>query len=237
MKLGIQSYSLRKFPFEEALRISSELGLKYIEAFPGHLPPTLDKVDTIKELERKYGVKVIAHGVNRMPPEKENLENLFRFAKEVGIEVLTADPEPKALPMINELVQEYEVKVAIHNHGPGHRYARFKDVLQAIEKYSELIGMCLDTGHLVRAGDDIVEAAKALGSRLHGVHIKDINEQKEDVIVGQGILDFKEFFRVVKETGVLERAIIILEYELEPDNPVPSIRKSLEYIRSVLGEL
>ncbi|RLF17483.1 MAG: sugar phosphate isomerase/epimerase [Thermoprotei archaeon] len=237
MKLGLQSYSLHKFSFEEAMKKISELGLKYVEAYPGHLPPSAEGVKIAEELEKKYGVKVIAHGVNHMPADEENLRNLFEFAKKVGIEVLTADPEPEALPIVERLAEEYSIKVAIHNHGPGHRYARYEAVLEAIKDRSELLGMCLDTGHLERVGESILEAAKALGSRIHGIHLKDIDENKKDVIIGKGVLNLREFFKILKENGVLETAVIVLEYEIEPENPVPGIKESLENLRKILEEL
>ena len=237
MKLGIQSYSLRKFSFEEAVKTASELGLKYIEAFPEHLPPKIEEVEALKELEEKYGVKVVAHGVNHMPNKEEELRSLFEFAKEAGIEVLTADPDPDAMSLIDKLVKEYGVKVAIHNHGPGHRYARVEDVLKAVGDYSVLIGMCLDTGHLTRAEEDVVEAVSALGPRLHGVHLKDINEAKKDVVIGEGIVDFKEFFKALKEASLIETCVMVIEYEPEPENPIQGIRKSLENVRRILEEI
>ena len=235
MKLGIQSYSLRRFKFEDAIRIASEdLEVKYIEAFPGHLPPAKEEIDALKKLEGKYGVKVISHGVNHMPNERDKLVRLFEFAKEAGIEVLTADPDPEAIPLVSEVAEKYGIKVAIHNHGPGHRYARFEDVLELTKDYSELLGMCLDTGHLARAEEDIVEAVKALGPRLHGIHLKDVNEARKDVVVGEGILDLREFFNALKETGALETSVIVVEYEPEPENPIPGIRKSLANVKKII---
>jgi len=237
MKLGLQSYSLHKFSFEEAIKKISELGLKYVEAYPGHLPPTSEGVKVAKELEEKYGVKVIAHGVNHMSADETRLRELFDFAKKVGIEVLTADPEPEALPFVEKLAEEYDIKVAIHNHGPGHRYARYEAGLEDIKDRSELLGLCLDTGHLERAGESILKAARALGNRIHGVHLKDIDENKKDVIIGKGILNLKEFFRILKENGVLDTAVIVIEYEIEPENPIPGIKESLENLKGILKEV
>jgi len=234
IKLGVQSYSYRKFEFEKALKFINELGLKCVEAYSGHLPPKVEEVEKVKRVCSRYGVKVAAHGVNHIPPDKNVLNNLFEFAHSLGIEVLTADPDPDSFDILDELVDEYKIAVAIHNHGPGHRYATVESVLKAVEGHSELIGMCLDTGHLARAGEDPVEAVKKLGRRLHGIHLKDVNEEKKDVILGGGILDLKGFFEALKETGALYKAVIVIEYELEPENPQPGIKKSLDYVRSIL---
>jgi len=237
IKLGVQSYSFRKFSFEETLKFVSDLGLKYIEAYSGHLPPRKEEALKAKELSNKYGVKIIAHGVNHMPPDKKVLRGLFEFAHSLGIEVLTADPDPESFDILDELVDEYGIAVAIHNHGPRHRYGTIESILKAVEGHSELIGMCLDTGHLARAGEDPAEAVKKLGRRIHGLHLKDVNEEKKDVILGKGILNLKSVFEALKEVGMLNKAVIVIEYELEPENPLPGIRKSLDYIVSIIRSL
>ena len=234
VRLGVQSYSLRKFSLEKALEYIANLGLKYAEVYPEHLPPELSEVDKAKQLVEKYGVKIAAHGVNHMPRDEEKLRKLFEFAHKVGIEVLTADPDLDAFDLLDKLVEEYGIAVAIHNHGPGHRYARVEDVLKAVENYSPLIGMCLDTGHIARAGQDPAEAARKLGKRLHGIHLKDINKEKKDTVLGEGVIDFKKLFETIKETGVFSKAVIVIEYELEPENPLPGIRKSLNHIQALI---
>ncbi|RLE81437.1 MAG: sugar phosphate isomerase/epimerase [Thermoprotei archaeon] len=234
IKLGVQSYSLRKFSLEKALESIADLGLKYAEVYPDHLPSELSEVTKAKQLEEKYGVKIAAYGIKHMSRDEEKLRKLFEFAHKIGIEVLTADPDLDTFDLLDRLVEEYGIAVAIHNHGPGHRYATAEDVLKAVENHSQLIGMCLDTGHLARAGQDPAEAARKLGKRLYGVHLKDINKEKKDVILGEGIIDFKKLFEVIKETNMYSKAVIVIEYELEPENPLPGIRKSLNYIRALI---
>jgi sugar phosphate isomerase/epimerase len=108
-------------------------------------------------------------------------------------------------------------------------------VAKAIEGHHERIGLCYDTGHAARAGDDIVAGVRKVGKRVYGVHLKDVNEQKHDVIVGTGVLDIKGFLRALKEVGF--KGTLMLEYELEPDNPIAGIQKSLAFVRQVLSEL
>lgn len=237
IKLGVQSYSFRRFTFERAVEIATELGLKYIEAYPTHLPPTNEGVKVSERLMKEYDVKIIAHGVNHMPRDEKLLNNLFKFAQKVGIEVLTADPDPESIDLLDKLVEEYGIAVAIHNHGPGHRYATTGDVLRVIEGHSDLIGMCLDTGHLSRAGEDILNAIERMGSRIYGVHLKDVNEKGEDVVIGCGVLDFESFFLRLQEKGLLHRPVIVIEYEPEPESPIMGIRRSLDYINKILARL
>lgn len=234
-RVGLQSYSLRKFGAEEAAAMIAELGLKYVEAFPAHLPARMDIVEDAKEVLKRHGLTLVAYGVVHLTKDEKAMRGLFEFAKAMGIEVLSADPDPDSFNLLDKLTEEYGVAVGIHNHGPGHRWNTIEVMRKAIEGHSTKVGICLDTGHLARAGDDIVKAVHVFKERLHGVHLKDVNEKKHDVIVGTGVLDIKGFFKALKEIGF--KGYIALEYELEPDNPIPGIRKSLEFIQKVCSEL
>jgi inosose dehydratase len=232
-KLGLQSYSLRRFPFPQAVATVKQLGLTYLEAFPGHLP--MERANEAKKVLADHGVRLVAYGVVRMRNDEAAMRRLFDFAKTMGIEVLTADPDPDSFDLLDKLVDEYGIYVAIHNHGPGSRYPGMESVAKAIEGHHERIGLCYDTGHAARAGDDIVAGVRKVGKRVYGVHLKDVNEQKHDVIVGTGVLDIKGFLRALKEVGF--KGTLMLEYELEPDNPIAGIQKSLAFVRQVLSEL
>lgn len=234
-RVGLQSYSLRKFGAEEAAAMIEQLGLKYVEAYPAHLPSRKDIIADAKAVLKRHGLKVVAYGVVHLRKDEKALRSLFEFAKEMGIEVLSADPDPDSFPLLDKLTEEYGILIGIHNHGPGHRWSTIEVMHRAIKDYSERIGICLDTGHMARANDDIIKAVQVFGERLHGVHLKDVNERKQDVIVGMGILDIKGFFKALKGIGF--KGYIALEYELEPDNPLPGIRKSLEFIQKVCAEL
>ncbi len=231
-KLGLQSYSLRTMPFDKAVATIKQLGLKFVEAFPGQLP--MDRAEDAKKVLQEHGVRLVAYGVVGMRPDEAALRRLFDFAKGMGIEVLTADPAPESFDLLDKLVDEYGIYVAIHNHGPGSRYPGVDSVVKAIQGHHERIGLCYDTGHGARAGDDIVEAVRKIGKRIYGVHLKDVNEQKRDVPIGEGVLDIRGFVKALKEVGFA--GAFMLEYELEPQNPVPGIQKSLAFVKQVLTE-
>jgi len=220
--------------YEKAIEAIADLGLSWVEAFPGHLPPEKKSITEAQRLEQTYNVKVLAYGVNAMRRDEGQLRSLFEFAKGLGIEVLTADPEPDSFDLLDELVREYRIKIAIHNHGPGHRYSRIANIVKALEGHDEMIGMCMDTAHLARSGEDILEATHRLGSRMHGLHIKDVNEDNNDTIVGEGRLPFGELFQALRREKILNSCALILEIELEPDNPMPAVRKSVENVHSLL---
>jgi len=232
--LGLQSYSLRKMPYEEAVETAARLGFKTVEAFPGHLPPDRANVGRAKIVSERNRVKLVAHGVNSLQADKAKLTDIFEFAKAVGIEVITADPDPASLALLDRLVGDYGIAVAIHNHGPGHRYAMVEEVLEAVRDHHELIGMCLDTGHLARAGEDITEAVGKLGDRLHGLHLKDVDSNNNNVVIGTGRLDLKTMFERLNKSGILGRVPAILEIEMNPDDPIQDIRNSLKNVQDVL---
>jgi len=230
-RMGIQSYSLRGFDFERAVAVTSELNLGYLEVYPGHLPPDRESISYTKGLLERHGIWMIAYGVVHLTGDEGQTRPLFEFAREMGIEMLSADPEPGSFDLLDGLVEEFGVAVGIHNHGPGHRYADVRTIEEAIKGHNEMIGVCLDTGHLARVGEDPVEAVYAFEGRLHGVHLKDVDRDGHDVVLGTGVLDVEGFLKALADVGF--KGPMVLEYELQPEDPIPGIRRSLEF----LGEL
>lgn len=236
-RIGLQSYSLRTQPYETMLKTAQELRVRYLEVYPGHLPLTEDeeRIAGLRQQLKEMGLQIVAYGVVGFGGDAQANRRLFAFAKALGIEVLTADPDPQSFDSLAELVKEFGVKVAIHNHGPGHRYATREDLLRALEGRPAEIGVCLDTGHLVRAGSDVLETLRALKGRLHGVHLKDVNAQKQDVTLGTGTLDLAAVLGGVREAGLT--GLLALEHELDPQAPVPGIRQALAALRKAMRGL
>ncbi|HID12060.1 MAG TPA: sugar phosphate isomerase/epimerase [Candidatus Latescibacteria bacterium] len=231
-RMGIQSYSLRGFDFEQAVAVTSELNLGYLEVYPGHLPPDRGRVVHAKGLLEKHGIRMIAYGVVHLTGDEGQTRPLFEFAREMGIEMLSADPESSSFDLLDRLVGEFGVAIGIHNHGPGHRYADVRTIEEAIERHNESIGVCLDTGHLARVGEDPIEAVYALKGRLHGVHLKDVDRDGRDVVVGTGVLDVEGFLKALEDIGF--KGPMVLEYELQPEDPIPGISRSLEFVQARL---
>jgi len=178
---------------------------------------------------------VLAYGVVGFGAEEAKNRAVFEFAKAVGIPCLSADPAPASFASLDRLVEEFGINIAIHNHGPGHRYATEENLLQALEGHHERIGVCLDTGHLARAGGDSVRLIRRLKNRLYGVHLKDVNAEKHDVVIGTGILPIRDILQALRE--VKFQGCLALEYELQPQAPLPGIRQSLDFIRRTLTQL
>jgi len=236
-RLGLQSYSLRHFSYDQALAQVQELGLHYLEVYPGHLPPTEDRdrlVATRRQLE-EHQIQLLAYGVCGFGADEAPNRALFEFAQAVGIRSLSADPAPDSFESLDRLVEEFGINIAIHNHGPGHRYATEGDLLKAVEGHHELIGLCLDTGHLARAGGDSVRLIRTLKSRVYGVHLKDVNADQHDVPLGTGVLPIRDILQALRDGKF--KGCLALEYELQPEAPLEGIRQSLDFIRQTIGQL
>ena len=149
-KMGIQSYSLRHYDFDEALKKSRELGLKYWESFSKHIPIT-DAPAALTDAKKKLadsGITLLAYGVQRFTKSTDENRKQFEFARTMGINSISADPDPDSFDSLDKLVDEYKINIAIHNHGPGDKkYGKIAQVAAAIRNHHERIGACVDTGH------------------------------------------------------------------------------------------
>ena len=169
-----------------------------------------------------------AHGVNRFGANAAANKKIFEFAKRCGIKTITADPSPESFDQLDELVEEFDIRIAIHNHGPSHRYNKVVDVLRAIEGHDDRIGACADLGHYIRSGENATEVVRLLKGRLFGVHLKDFAEMKEKtegVILGKGHLDVEGVMDALIEVKFQIDGALSLEYEEKPDNPIDDIRQ------------
>jgi inosose dehydratase len=236
-KVGVQSYCFRNFDLDGALKNTQELGLKNIEFYGKHASHDMTpaQLEEVKAKLKKAGIKAVAYGVVGFGADEEANEKIFKFAQDMGIKVITADPAPESFASLDKLVKKYKIKVAIHNHGPGSRYSSLEDVLNAIKGHDKRIGACIDNGHFQRSGVDAVEAIRKLGDRVHAFHLKDLNAENHDQILGEGAADIPGMLKALKEVGF--KGPLDLEYEIEPDNPVPSMKKCLEYLSKVCKEI
>ena len=239
-RMGVQSYSLRHFPMPEMLQKVRDLGLKEIEAYNGHFAVTDDpaRLAEYRAALKKAGVKLYAFGVEGFGKDRAANRRLFTFAKAMGIKTLSADPAPESFDQLEELVREFNINIAIHNHGPGSRYDAQESVYRAVEGRDRRIGACVDTGHFMRSNADPVEVVRRLGNRVHGVHLKDVRTvegRKEFTEVGKGDLDTVELLRSLKAAKF--KGVLALEYEEHPQDPLPYMRECLDATRAAAGKL
>jgi inosose dehydratase len=236
-RMGIQSYSLRGMKLDEALAATRKLGLSWWEGWDGHVPITENMADrSAARLKLKgAGVSMRTFGVVGFSGDEARSRRIFEFARGMGVQILSADPAPEAFDHLERLVREFGIRIAIHNHGPGSRYDKIASVADAIRNRDEGIGACVDTGHFLRSKEDPVRAIEVLGSRLYGVHLKDVKDASRFTVLGQGDLDVRGCLRALKKLGY--RDILALEYEENPQNPMPDLERCLDVVRESLPKL
>jgi sugar phosphate isomerase/epimerase len=242
LKLGIQLYSLRGYPVDQALEHAKELGFEQVEFFSGMLPldASAEQIAAMKARVADLGMSISAHGVNGFGKDAAANRKTFEFAKALGIRNITADPSPDSFDSLNDLVQEFDIRIAIHNHGPRHRYNKAVDVLQAIEGRDERIGACADLGHYIRSGEKPTDVIRLLKGRLYGIHLKDFAEMKDEtkgVILGRGHLNVPAVFAALQQVGFPADGAMSLEYEENPQDPIADIRECVAVAKKALDNL
>ncbi len=239
--LGLASYTFRNFTRTQMIGFMKQLNVSALNAkdVKNHLP--MDEREEAVALAdyAAAGIKLHAAGVIYFAKDEDaDIRPKFEYAKRAGISVIVAgDPTPQNLPRIEKFVKEYDIRIAIHNHGPEDKLWRSPlDVLKAVKDMDPRIGCCIDVGHTVRAGTDVVQAIRASGSRLFNMHIKDLTnftDKESQVAVGDGIMPVRKIFEALiaaKYAGFVD-----LEYEIYPDDPMPGVISSFAYMRGMLA--
>jgi sugar phosphate isomerase/epimerase len=237
-RMGIQSYSLRGYKsLDEALAKTKDLGLRYWEAYSAHVPLTTDpaQVAAIKEKLEAAQVRLRAHGVSGFGADTAANRRVFEAAKALGVVTITADPAPDSFDDLEKLVEEFQINIAIHNHGPGHRYDKLADVVKATQGRHKRIGASVDTGHFLRSRENPVKVIETLGERVYSVHLKDVKDATKFTILGDGDLDLVGTLKALK--AINYREVLALEYEENPENPIADIEKCLAAVRAALPNI
>ncbi|HXJ45126.1 MAG TPA: sugar phosphate isomerase/epimerase [Candidatus Dormibacteraeota bacterium] len=241
IRLGIASYTFRNFSRAEMIGFLKQAHVSNmnLKDTKDHLPA--DAVDEIKALGDylSAGITLHAAGTIYFPKDEDaDIRAKFEYAKRAGIGVIVAgDPAVATLPRIEKFVKEYDIKFALHNHGPEDKlWPSPLDVLKAMKSMDPRMGCCIDVGHTVRAGTDVVAAIREVGPRVFNVHIKDLTsftEKESQVEVGQGKMPVKNIFEALM--GIGYAGFVDLEYEINEKNPLPGVIESLAYMRGVLA--
>lgn len=241
VNLGLASYTFRNFTREQMIGFLKQLNVTALNPkdVKDHLP--VDPAEEVKALAdyAAAGISLHAAGVIYFPKDDDDdIRTKFEYAKRAGISIIVAgDPAPTTLPRIEKFVKEYNIRVAIHNHGPEDKvFPSPLDVFKAVKSMDARMGCCIDIGHTVRAGTDVVEAIHEIGPRLFNMHAKDLTDfhnRDSQVAVGKGKLPFREIFEALIKTNY--KGFIDLEYEIHGDDPMPGVTESFAYMRGVLN--
>lgn len=237
-QLGMASYTFREFSLDDTLTMTKRLGLKRIAFKSFHLPleSTESEIRAIAAKVKQEGLDLYGCGVIYMKSEEEVLR-AFDYAGAAGIKVIIGVPNPEFLELVDQKVKEYDIKVAIHNHGPtDNLYPTPQSAYERIKELDKRIGLCIDIGHTKRAGVNPSESAKNFSDRLIDIHIKDVTAAEKDgttVEIGRGVIDIPDFLQTL--INIDYKGTASFEFEKDSKDPLPGVAESVGYVRGVLS--
>ena len=242
VRLGVASYSLRKLSRAEAIAALREIGSPWVNIKSFHLPYD-SSPEELAQGRREFesaGLEIVGGGTITLDKEDDDdVRRYFEYARHCGFPLMVIAPKPGNLERIERFVKEYDIKVAIHNHGPEDRYFPGpREALKLIEGMDPRFGVCVDTGHTARTGVDVVEAIAEAGPRVLDMHLKDLRDlasKESQCIVGEGKMPIAGIFRQLADMGY--KGTVNLEYEIDADDPLPGMLRSFAYMRGALDGL
>ena len=239
-ELGLASYTTRKFTLDETIEMARRLDLKNVCLKSFHLPmdATPDECAAVAKKCKDAGLNLYGGGVITMKTEAD-VDQAFDYAKAAGMSVIVGVPYPEVLPLVDRKVKEYDIKVAIHNHGPGDKvYPTPESAIERVKDLDRRIGLCIDIGHTVRIGADPIQDVVRFADRLHDLHIKDVSaaaKEGKTLEIGRGVIDIPAFLKALIGSGY--SGIASFEYEKDGDDPLPGLAESVGYVRGVLAAI
>lgn len=254
IKLGIATYTFRQFTRAETIAFIKTLQVPWVSVkqegvrgkFHWEIKAPAEEQAQAKKDFQDAGLKVMSAGNTTMTAlTADGLRPLFEWAKAGGIPMFVAAPLHENIGVIEQLIKEYDIKVAIHNHGPEDKnFPTPESVLEAVKGRDPRLGLCMDVGHSARTGTDVVKAIADAGSRLLDMHVKDLSTFKQQpgqsagalqCDVGEGIMPFPRIFKQLKKMNY--QGCVNLEYEINDKDPMPHVQRAFSYMRGVLAGL
>jgi sugar phosphate isomerase/epimerase len=246
---AMQCWTYRKYTFYETVEKTKALGIRYLQAYPGQPLSADDKstgfgpqlsdpqIETVKKKLAEAGMEIVGYGVADLGRTETEMRKVFEFARKIGIQVIAAEPEDADFPLLDKLVKEYDIRIAVHNHAEPAKYAKPQTVLDRIRGLDERIGACADPGHWMKGDIRPLDALRMLKGRIVDVHIKDRSDfgtaqTVDDVAIGDGKAGLRD---ILAELTLQDYAgYLAIEYENEKEvmTPEPAVRKGLENIQA-----
>lgn len=240
LRLGVATYSLRKFSRADAIRILSQLGVSFVSIKSFHLPYE-ESAEELARGAREFqdaGFEILSGG-NIDLKDPATLRSMFEYARACGMPMMVCAPAHETLDQVEALVKEFDIRTAIHNHGPEDRHFPSPEtVLEAVQDRDRRMGLCIDVGHTTRTGADVVEWIRRAGPRLFDLHVKDLADlldRGSQCDVGEGAMPLAAIFQQLKRMNY--QGGVMLEYEINAEDPLVGMAKSIAYMRGLLDGL
>ena len=238
-KVGIASYTFRKLSLDDTIKALQRLNLKYISIKDFHLALTSTKTERATAMQklRDAGITPLSCGNITMQNDEADIRRAFEYAKDCTIPVIVCSPHPDSMATLDKMVKEYDIKLAIHNHGPeDKRFPSPYDVYKAVQGYDQRIGLCIDVGHTARAKVNPAEAIVKCKDRLYDLHFKDINSTAPNgttIEAGRGVLDLPAIVKALQK--IKYGRLISIEFEGWEADPLPAVAETLGYANALLA--
>ena len=240
LPVGMAGYTFAKFDLDQAIAMMKRVDVKNISVKDIHLPinSSSEKIQEVLGKFSSAGIKVYAVGVIYMKTEKA-VDDAFEYAKKVGVPLIIGVPNPELLDYTEQKVKSYNIRLAVHNHGPEDKlYPGPKNAYDLIKNRDERIGLCLDIGHATRAGEEPFQAVLDYRKRIFDLHIKDVTAAVRDgkaIEIGRGIIDFKKLIASLDKINYA--GVCSIEFEKDMSDPLPGIAESTGYFRGVINTM
>jgi sugar phosphate isomerase/epimerase len=243
MKLGVATYSLREFDRHTAIEMLRKLQVKYVSIKDIHLKIGAPPAETAAGRAEFDAAGLIVTSGGNVDMTKgvtvDDLRKQFEYAKAARLPMMVCAPTHENIKAVETLVKEYNIRIAIHNHGPEDKnFPTPQSVLEVVRKLDKRCGLCMDIGHSARTGIDVVKTIGEAGDRLFDMHVKDLRDLKDkdsQCDIGDGAFSFPAIFKQLKKMGYT--GCVNMEYEINAKDPMMGMQRSLSYERGVLAAL
>lgn len=238
LNIGVATYTLRLWKIDETIALLQKLGIQYCSLKDSHLPRNASP-EELKAIVAKFkdaGITALSCGNVGLKNDEADARKAFQYAKDAGIGIMVCAPPVDALPLLDRLVKEYDLKLAIHNHGPEDKqFPTPYDAYNLVRRLDKRIGLCVDVGHCARGGKDPAKAILDCRDRVYDIHMKDIHTTERNgraKEVGRGVLDIPSILRALVK--IQFQGNVGFEYEKDEKDPSLGLAESAGYVRGVL---
>ena len=243
IKLGIATYTFRSFDRAKTIEMLKLVQAPWTSIKDGVHFAYNSTPQELKQIRAEFdaaGLKVTSAGnISLAKDDPDDIRQRFEIVKNLGLSMMVCIPTRSNIRTVEKFVKEYDIRIAIHNHGPEQPdFPSPQSVLEVVRDMDPRVGLCIDVGHTARTGVDVVESIALAGRRLFDMHVKDLRDftsRESQCDVGEGIMPFPAIFKQLKKMNY--QGCVNLEYEINAKDPLPGVLRSMFYMRGVLAGL
>ena len=243
IKLGIATYTFRSFDRAKTIEMLKLVQAPWTSIKDGVHFAYNSTPQELKQVRAEFdaaGLKVTSAGnISLAQDDPDYIRQRFEIVKNLGLRMMVCIPTHSNIRTVEKFVKEYDIRIAIHNHGPEQKdFPSPQSVLEVVGDMDPRVGLCIDVGHTARCGVDVVESIALAGKRLFDMHVKDLGDFTKigsQCDVGEGLMPFPAIFKQLKKMNY--QGCVNLEYEINAKDPLPGVLRSMFYMRGVLAGL